>query len=286
MDQKVIATGLVSALIGFGLGIVAAPSAPKLSEIGDTISEKLAPSAEANESLAKLVGDLDAKMDGLSERLDGLEETVSASSAKDAVSELGSKIETLSSDVATSLESTAASLGEQLSALSVAGSSPVKAAPEGITPGMTAVFNDGAVRAFVSRVDDNAVALSLNGAAKTLAVGGSTKVDDCQITLDAVDRGHAVLSAACGEGASDEKVALSGNAETYGIGKTAILGDGAARIYVSGVDTETNSARLAVKGLKLETYTGGSKIELDGSDCVATVEAVSAGAVSLGYLCE
>ena len=286
MDQKIIATGLVSALVGFGLGIVAAPSAPKLSEIGDTISEKLAPSAEANESLAKLVGDLDAKMDGLSARLDGLEETVSASSAKDAVTDLGSKIETLSSDVATSLESTAASLGEQLSALSLSASStPSEAAPEGITPGMTAVFNDGAVRAFVSRVDDNAVALSLNGVAKTLAVGGSTQVDDCQITLEAVDRGHAVLAAACGEGASTGKVALSGNAESYGIGKTAILGDGAARIYVSGVDTESNTARLAVNGLTVASYTGGSKIELDGG-CAATVEAVTAGAVSLGYLCD
>lgn len=291
MDQKVIATGLVSVLVGFGLGIVAAPSAPKLSEIGDTISEKLAPNAEANETLTQLVGDLDSKIEGLSARLDGLEQSVSDSSVKDAVADLGTKFETLSSDVSSSLESTTSSLGEKLSALSAATVAAPSAMandtpPEGITPGMTAVFKDGAVRAFVSRVDDNAAALSINGTAKTLAVGGTTKVEDCTITLDAVDRGHALISAACGEGAATEEVALSGNAEAYGIGKTAALGEGAARVYVSGVDPEANTARLAVNGLTLSSYTGGSSIDIDGSDCAVTVEEITASSVSLGYLCD
>ncbi len=146
-------------------------------------------------------------------------------------------------------------------------------APEGVAVGKTAIFEDGALRSFVSRVDEDSARLAVNGDLVTLAVGRSVAAMAgdtlCRVSLDAVDRGHASLSAACGD-------ALPVS-DLVGPGDTALFGDGAARVFVVALDGD--AVRYAVNGQTVISGGSGDGMELD-SGCKVTVEDVSdAGAV-------
>ena len=141
---------------------------------------------------------------------------------------------------------------------------------------------NGAIRAFVSRVEADAVHVAINGIdTRRIREGRSRTVDLdgtlCLLTVDAVDRGHVQISSACG----DDLPAPSGATP----GQTVALGDGAARVFISGADPSGESARIAVNGVATQTVEPDSVIEV-GEDCAITVEGIDRGHVDLSYACE
>ena len=73
--------------------------------------------------------------------------------------------------------------------------------------------------------------------------------------------------------------------EGFGPGETAVLSDGALRVFVSGVGD--GSARLAVNGVQTVTVAVGEGVEATAGDkaCTVTVEGIDRGRVALGYVC-
>lgn len=153
-------------------------------------------------------------------------------------------------------------------------------APEGISAGNTAVFQDGALRVFASRINEDTARLSINGALMSLALGRSAPVmvgeEKCRVFVDALDRGHAQVSAACGE---DVKVS-----DPVAPGSTAVLGDGAARVFLASV-SEDGLARFAVNGLTLKAAKAGEQVQLE-DNCSVTLEDVVEATVSFSYACD
>lgn len=151
--------------------------------------------------------------------------------------------------------------------------------PEGISAGETAVFQDGAVRVFGSLIGEDEARLSINRAMHTLAIGRSAPTmagdEKCRVMLDALDRGHASVSAICG---ADVTVS-----EVTGPGSTVVLGDGAARVFVAAVTED--SARFAVNGQTLSTGGTGHSVDLDDG-CAVVVEDIAEGKASFSYACE
>lgn len=145
--------------------------------------------------------------------------------------------------------------------------------PEGFAAGETAIFEDGALRSFVSRVGEDSARLAVNGDLVTVAVGRSVAAMAgdvrCRVTLGAVDRGHATLSAACGD-------ALPVS-DPIAPGAAAAFADGAARVFVVALDGD--AVRYTVNGQTIMSGGPGDSVDLDGG-CKVTIEEVGdAGAV-------
>ncbi|WP_424968685.1 hypothetical protein [Dinoroseobacter sp. S375] len=152
-------------------------------------------------------------------------------------------------------------------------------AAEGISAGETAMLNEGSLRVFASRVTEDAARLSANGTDLVLDAGDRATVmvgeESCRLTLAQVDRGHAQVGADCTDAVwqSDELVA----------GEAAILGDGAARVFVSFVQPD-GAARIAVNGLALSTARGGETREM-ADNCDLTVADVGRSAAQFNFAC-
>ena len=113
--------------------------------------------------------------------------------------------------------------------------------------------------------------------AVTLVAGDATMVETCQVRLDSVDRGHAAISAVCeGDLPAPEGIAP---------GAAAVLGDGAARVFLSGVAADGSSARIAINGQTLQVVPAGGKVTVEGTDCAVSVDAIDRGRVAFGYAC-
>ncbi|MEM9577935.1 MAG: hypothetical protein AAF999_13090 [Pseudomonadota bacterium] len=152
----------------------------------------------------------------------------------------------------------------------------------GFSVGETAVFDDGAVRVFVARLDaENGQArLSVNGDSVALGAGEALIVSagatDCSVALDALTSQSAELSATCGD-------ALPAP-EGIGVGETAVLMDGQLRVFASKVDTE--SARLSLNGALVTLPVGGSaRADLEGERCHVTLASVDRGHASVDATC-
>jgi hypothetical protein len=152
-------------------------------------------------------------------------------------------------------------------------------APEGINAGKTALLADGAVRVFASRIVEEEARLSVNGEMHTLPVGGSVAVmageDPCRVYLDALDRGHALVSARCGA-----EFAVS---DLAGAGSTVLLGDGAVRVFVGSV--QEDAVRYSINGQTLMTGAAGDRQAI-GEGCAVMVEAVEDGQASFSHSCD
>lgn len=150
---------------------------------------------------------------------------------------------------------------------------------EGISAGETALLQDGALRVFASRITEDTARLSANGAEVTLDAGDRATLmigeRSCRLTLEQVDRGHAQVSAEC-----TDDVWLS---DMMTAGEAAMLGDGAARVFVSFVMPD-GSARIAVNGLALSTVRDGDTAAM-ADNCDLTVEDVSRRAAGFSYAC-
>ncbi|WP_172331705.1 hypothetical protein [Mangrovicoccus sp. HB161399] len=156
-------------------------------------------------------------------------------------------------------------------------------AATGAGPGNTVVLDGGDIRVFVSRVEDwpQRARLSINGEMKQLEPGRTAllAVGDklCGVRLDAVDRGHASVSAACG---ADLSVA-----EAIGPGSAVSLGDGKARVFLSSVAEDGSAVRVSVNGVDgLQTVPDGGRLALEDG-CAVVVEGVAGGKAIFGYSC-
>jgi hypothetical protein len=153
-------------------------------------------------------------------------------------------------------------------------------APEGLSAGNTAILADGAVRVFASRITEDAARVVANGDMVTLAVGRSAPVpaedQNCRVAVDAIDRGHVMVSATCGD-----DVAVS---DVAGPGSTVLLDEGKARVFVSKV-TDAGEVRFAVNGLATVTAVSGDSVAA-GEGCRVTVEDVVERKASFSYACD
>ncbi|HRO12302.1 hypothetical protein [Amaricoccus sp.] len=305
-----VAGGALLFLLGLVIGIsVAGPDEMAIEEaVAGRVDAAVAAQNQRLDKLEASVATLSGELGG---RLEGLGGTVDAGAR--TMDEIGSRL----GDVGTRLGDSLADLGQSLAgaiedskAASLAAlesglaglrgqiSSPAAPAaedaptaatpadpgtpPEGLSAGETALLSDGALRVFVSRVDDAAGEASLraNGQDFALAVGDAATVasaaGDCRLSLDAVDRGHASVSGACG----DALPAPDGAAP----GTTVDLAEG-LRVFVSGVGDD--GARLAINGVATQTVPLGQSVEVRVGDrsCRVSVENIDRGRVALGYVC-
>jgi hypothetical protein len=119
-----------------------------------------------------------------------------------------------------------------------------------------------------------------NGADLSLSVGEPQTVaslaGDCQVTLDALGRGRASLSGACGESLPAPEGAAPGT--------LVELAEG-LRVFVSGVTDQ--GARIAINGVETRTVPLGETVDVQVGEetCRVSVEGVDRGHVALGYVC-
>ncbi|MCA8879663.1 MAG: hypothetical protein KDA73_06810 [Rhodobacteraceae bacterium] len=311
MDNKTLVVGACALAVGILLGMLFSSSGPSLEEIRAAVGDEVATASEKSAALEQKVSGMAEQVTALSSGLGGIETSVKDLSAKmgqdaeggsDDVKALSARLEDMASSLTAKLSETAQSqataLKQGLADLSAkrseGTSAPAKAEtqaakpaqtaasagePKGITPGMTESFADGAVRVTLSRVDDTAgvARLSVNGQTVKLGAGDTMMAGDCKVKVDSVDRGHAAVSALCGS----DLPAPSGLAP----GETAMLGDGAAKVFVSAVSDKAKTARIAVNGFSLETVPSGGTAAVAGTNCKVSVDQIDRGRVSLGYAC-
>ncbi|WP_074218663.1 hypothetical protein [Rhodovulum sp. ES.010] len=258
---------------------------------------------------------LEQRIAGLTEQVEGLEAELAAVSARaDAQAEalaesaaLGSRLAKTVSGIGTASEGAGTAASPEMAAAvpepafeaAAPDAEAETAAPDGGTAvGGTAILADGAVRAFVSRIDTEGqrARVSVNGTMQDLAVGDSMTVaadgQDCAVTLDAVGGGQAALSAACGapedtgEAATDSAAApaATGDGTTVAVGETALFGDGAVRVFLARVDAEAGRARIALNGLETTTIAVGDSADAGGG-CALSVSGVEANRATFGYAC-
>ncbi len=309
-ENRILAVAGGAILFLLGLVIGRATGGPGLDQIEAAFGQRVeAVAAAEGERLASLEAGLAALAADMSGGLEGLRAGVDAGGQSVAAlgEKLGGDLEGVQRSLTGALEASgAASLAALESGLAGlrgqipaaapapaaeadAPASPAAAAPAdpgtppvGFTPGQTAVLSDGALRAFVSRIDDAAGTawLRVNGTDMMLEAGATetlaSPAGDCRITLDAVDRGHAAISGACGDDLPPPVGAAPGTIVT--------LADG-LRVFVSGVTDD--GARIAINGVDTQTVPVGEAVDVAVGEqtCRVSVETVDRGRVALGYVC-
>lgn len=304
-------TNRIAAIVGgavlFILGLIigaAISGGPSVEEIDAAVAKRIDDASAREEAqlgkieagLTQLSGDLGGKIDGIAGSVDAGTKNVADFGTKlgGDVAALGQSIqgaiEKSSSDHLAALESGLAGLRGQLSAPAPAPAGQEAAAPaaapaapeNGAAPGEAAVVSDGALRVFVSRLDEEkgTAHVRVNGTDLVLALGKPQTVagqdGECQLTLDAVGGGKAAISGACGDALPEPAGAAPGTMVNLAEG---------LRVFVSGV-TET-AARIAVNGVQTVTVPLGQSVEAEAGDksCTVTVDGIDRGRVALGYAC-
>ncbi|MGC9419753.1 MAG: hypothetical protein ACP5EN_12355, partial [Rhodovulum sp.] len=163
--------------------------------------------------------------------------------------------------------------------------------------GETAILADGAIRAFVSRVDEagQTARLSINGALSEVAAGDTVAVaadgQDCSVTADAIGGGTVSLSATCSaagtepapqDAGSQSAAAASAEGTMVAVGETALFGGGEVRVFVSRVAAD--AAVIAVNGLATTTLAVGGSTPV-GDTCNVALAGTEGNAAALGYAC-
>lgn len=156
---------------------------------------------------------------------------------------------------------------------------------DGLRPGQTAKLGDGAIRAFVSRLDPEAgrVSVAVNGAERLwLSKGQAAEVPetDCLLSLDGISEAGARLSASCGEGGQ-----ASGQSGGVAAGETVGLGDGKLRVFVSKIDGKTDRARVAVNGFETRWATLDRPLRIRGTGCRLLLEGIDGRRAVLSANC-
>lgn len=300
-------------LIGLFVGYIAGSGGPSLKEIDAAVSARIdaATKAEAarTDALEAKVADLGTRVDAVSTQVQSSADAVKGlgdrlgTNLADVAAKLGDSVDAIGATSATTLRSGLDKLEQSLAAIpsalaarsgagqpqaaapGAAGQAPA-AAPSGIPAGSaageTVILSDTA-RIFVSRVDDTAgeALVYVDGAPMTLKVGETApfqaKGEDCELTLAAIDRGHASITGACGS----DLPAASGTAP----GMVAVLADGAVRVFVSAVDAE--GARLAINGIETSEVAVGESVDVTAGEkaCKVTVTGIDRGHVALDAAC-
>lgn len=229
MNNDSMLYGVGGAIVGLLVGMFTGGS-----DEGDL--EKKLMAALESQSAATLaavderVGGLDEQLGGLGARIDevaaglsavtsGVEDIDSAFAAvADSQGAMGETVKAHVDDVVAALmgkmdDMAAASPAPAAAAAPAAEAEPAEEAaapaaepaPEGTPVGRTEVMLDGKARVFVSKIneEEGIVRVAINGLSLQM-IGGWRKatfeVDGqaCSLTLDAIDRGHAQMSATCG----------------------------------------------------------------------------------------
>lgn len=301
-------------LVGLFVGYIAGSGGPSLKEIDAAVSARIDAATKAEtertNALEAKVADLGSRVDAVSEQVKtsadavrGLGDRLGTSLA-DVASQIGdtvnaagaTSVSTLRSGL-DKLEQSLAAIPNALAARPGAGSEAGQPAPDaaaqapaaapsgipaGNAAGETVILSDTA-RVFISRVDDAAgeALVYVDGAPTTLKVGETAPFqangEECELTLAAIDRGHASITGACGS----DLPAATGTAP----GTVAVLADGAVRVFVSAVDAE--GARIAINGVQTEDVGVGESVEVAAGEkaCKVTVTGVDRGHVALDATC-
>lgn len=244
----------------------------RIVELETCLSEgSVAVTAAVDEKLAALKADVSYRIASVSQAAE--------SSAQDVETALGEFMSRFEPASAGSSEETAAQMRT--------------AGPLGI--GQTANFMGGAVRAFVSSLDRDAGAarLSVNGETVTLGLGDTETVSmgaqSCAVWPVVTDDKGATIGSDCGAaGASGVASSVPPAPEDgYPVGATALLAEGALRVFVSGLAGHPASARLAINGIDTQIIASGSSIAVAAGDqsCALTMTGVGDGIVGLQATC-
>lgn len=334
-------------ILGF-IGGIAIGSATSGSRINEAVADALAPGREAAQQAASTQQEALA---ALSERIGALEARLAESSGSDDLAarlgermeamkaEMASRMEAMSDSARTQADTLRSALSElsggmqeaaQMAAAAVAakagGSGAGEAAggmtvTEPLAVGQTAIFADGAVRAFVARLDGQggAVRLVVNGTTAELGSGGTARVPQgegsCSVSVLGLSDGKVTLGSDCGiapeaggDAAGAEGDAAGAGAETSGAGAedagaagggeaggetaapengtrpgaVAVLADGKLRVFVSGVASDGSSARIAVNGVQTQTVEPGASVEVKAGDAACTLTVTGIGGGMVG----
>lgn len=302
MSRNTLLAAACLLLVGLLVGYIAGSGGPSLADIDRTVTARVDAAGKAQADrvaaletqvadLGKQVDAVSAKVESGSTALQGLTDRI-GTDLGDLGTKLGDSVSAMGASNLAALQSGLDRLKSTLSAAPAAApasggaAAPTAAAtgaPAGNGAGETLVLSNGAARIFVSRIDDAAgeATVYVNGAATTLKVGEtkafSANDQDCQVTLAALDRGHATLSGGCG---SDLPQATGTPA-----GTVVTLADGALRVFVSAVDAD--AARIAVNGVQTEEVAVGKSLDVTAGDksCTVTVTGVDRGHVALDGSC-
>lgn len=252
-------------------------------------------------ALAERIGaDMDEKMTGLGDSL--------SSAISDVANSQKAALDTAVSEISSGLEQSAQAAAAAMASVSTGEPTGVEGADvsEPLTVGQTAMFAEGKVRAFVSRIDPSggAVRLVVNREQVNLGSGGSAPVsfDDksCSIAVLGLSNEGVTLGSDCGsampeDGQEEQAAAGDGAGESlppapedgFRPGTMANLGDGALRVFVSGVSPDGSAARIAVNGFSTQVVPSGDSIDVTANDrsCTVTVTGVGNGMVGLDGSC-
>lgn len=320
MSQMPYLLGAGGLILGF-IGGIAIGGATSESKISEAVSGAFAPAQETasaqTEALAALTDRIAALEEAMPDAGEAAERMASSVDEKLAAlrSDLSSVISSASkdqkaaldaamSDISAGLEQSAqaaaaavasASSGEEAGAGGVAVSEPLRV-------GETALFADGQVRAFVSRLDPRggSARLMINGEAVGLGSGGSAPVSfgnkRCSIVVMGLGAEGVTLGSDCdaaetaggmaqasGEGSNTPPAPDEG----FRAGEVAMLADGRLRVYVSGLAGDGSAARIAVNGVTTQIVASGGSVDVETGDgaCTVTVTGVGNGLVGLEGSC-
>lgn len=248
----------------------------------DALDAAVADGAAATGALAASVGD---KIEGLRDTLGGtISDTASsqAEALKAALAEMSASVEGWTRSA---LEPASPPETAVIENTAQAAASSVAAGDAGpvVGVGETALFADGGVRAFVSRVTGETAVVSINGAASTIAAGNAVVVryadGSCRVGVAQVSGDGAVITSDC-----DAPVA-AGDGTAGAPGEVVMLADGALRVFVSGV--VNGNARLAVNGLSTQVVAVGDAATVDvaGTSCTVSVTGIRGDMVGLTGSC-
>lgn len=182
-------------------------------------------------------------------------------------------------------EETAATKPAEKAALAAAAAPTGEpSAGELVLIGSAASFGD-ALSVFLSGVNAEAgtARVAVNGpVTSVLTLGEATPAGDCTLTLTGFGEGGAYLDGVCGEGGAAAPAAgqQEGSAEpvTGGeavrMGAAGNFGEGKVRIFLSGVNNEAQTARIALNGLRTAEMRLQEKV--DAAGCAVTLTGIDA----------
>lgn len=313
MDEKKIYKGFGVIVAVLLIGAVLSNGSGKDSEADDQIARSLAPVQNAIAALDERVTTMAASVDALTSQvgqgvsqedladiqaqLDGLTEQSTELGARTDTSEKVTEapVPAAEPEVVVAAAEPAAEV-EPIEAVAVT-AEPTAQAPatetapteetgasdgSGLKPGQTALFADGAVRVFVSRLEPEAGKAHVMAAGRMLTllqdVGRTISVDDavCRVSMSGVSEGGAVMDATCGDDL--------GEPEGLSAGQSALFEDGVLRVFVSRVTED--SARIFVNGEGAEVSAGSDiSAMVEDRECDVTLDQVDRGFAQVSATC-
>lgn len=283
---------VIALLIGIGIGRAGKSDLAERANRQDELSAAVA-------AMSDRMGAMEGRFDELSQRIGTVGEDVAGQSQRfgelsDRIGEMGTRmsdtVSGMASDISGTLSSQFEGLGARLATLGRPSETGMGAPAPGerVGPGETLMLGDGAARIFLSSVspETRTARVAIDGTSlQTLALGTPVEAGGCSITLTGIAAPAATIDAVCGGKGSSGGAAAAGlgGGTEISIAQAASLADGAVRIYLSRVDTDTGSAMVAINGTTLSELTMGAPLE--AGDCTVSLTGFTDRAVSVEASC-